>query len=170
MNTATHDLIEVFRQSMEHATRLQGQLQTLAITLVRADELPGLIGRCPYPSECQSLKDEQATIGHPVALRIRRSQLESELRQVHAVIGGHLLAAVESATRLVTDTAGGELAVRSYPFVRRVLAELARHRTMPPLSTDRPAFLTLAWQTLDAAVASLDEIRFDAQQRGRSTL
>ncbi len=115
MNTATHDLIEVFRQSVEHATRLQGQLQTLVITLVRADELPGLIGRCPYPSECQSLRDEQATIGHPLRLRIRQSQLENELRQVHAVIDGHLRAAVDAATRLVTDTAGGELAVRSYP-------------------------------------------------------
>ena len=162
MNTATHDLIEVFRQSVEHATRLQGQLQTLAITLVRADELPGLIGRCPYPSENQLLRDEQAAIGHPLRLRIRQSQLENELRQAHAAIGGHLRAAVDAASRLVIETAGGELAVRSYPFAQRVLAELARHRTMPPLLADRPAFLTLAWQTLDAAVASLDEIRFDA--------
>ena len=165
MNTATHDLIEVFRQSVEHATRLQGQLQTLAITLVRADELPGLIGRCPYPSENQLLRDEQAAIGHPLRLRIRQSQLENELRQVHAVIDGHLRAAVDAATKLVTDTAGGELAVRSYPFAQRVLAELARHRTMPPLLAARPEFLRLAWLTLDAAMASLDEIRFDARQR-----
>ena len=165
MNTANHDLIEVFRQTVERATRLQGQLQTLAITLVRADEIPGLIGRCPYPSECQSLKDEHATIGHPVALRIRRSQLENELRQAHAAIGGLLRAAVDETTRLVTETAGGELAVRSYAFAQRVLAELARHRTMPPLLAARPEFLRLAWLTLDAAMASLDEIRFDARQR-----
>ena len=165
MNTATHDLIEVFRQSVEHATKIQGQLQTLAITLVRADELPGLIGRCPYPSENQLLRDEQAAIGHPLRLRIRQSQLENELRQVHAVIDGHLRAAVDAATKLVTDTAGGELAVRSYPFAQRVLAELARHRTMPPLLAARPEFLRLAWLTLDAAMASLDEIRFDARQR-----
>ena len=65
----------------------------------------------------------------------------------------------------MADRAGGELAVRSYPFAQRVLAELARHRTMPPLLVARPEFLRLAWLTLDAAMASLDEIRFDARQR-----
>jgi hypothetical protein len=45
---------------------------------------------------------------------------------------------------------------------------LARHRVMP-FSTEsvtaRLAFLESAWQAIDAAIASLCEIRFDAQRR-----
>ena len=66
---------------------INSQLRTLTITILRADELPGLIGRCRYPSESQSLREEQATIGQPVALRVRCSQLDYELRQVNSVIG-----------------------------------------------------------------------------------
>ena len=157
--------IEDFRQAVERVASLQATLDTQTDGIARRNELPAMIGRCPYPSENQLLRDEQAAIGHPLRLRIRQSQLENELRQVHAVIDGHLRAAVDAATKLVTDTAGGELAVRSYPFAQRVLAELARHRTMPPLLAARPEFLRLAWLTLDAAMASLDEIRFDARQR-----
>lgn len=53
------------------------------------------------------------------------------------------------------------------PFARSHLRELARHRVMPPATEStntRLAFLESAWQAIDAALASLCKIRFDAGQ------
>jgi hypothetical protein len=58
--------------------------------------------------------------------------------------------------------------VKTFPFARRVLAELERHRVMLPATestTARLAFLESAWQAIDAALASLCEIRFDTLRR-----
>jgi len=68
----------------------------------------------------------------------------------------------------VCIAAGGPEAALSFPLARRVLAELERHRVMPSATetTDkRLAFIRSAWQAIDAALASLDEIRFDAHRR-----
>ena len=89
------------------SSSINSHLRTLTITILRADELPGLIGRCRYPSDSQWLREEQATIGHPVGLRIRRSQLDNELQQVNSVIGAHLRAAIEAASAHVITAAGG---------------------------------------------------------------
>jgi hypothetical protein len=46
MDTATHDSrIEAFRTTLERLDTINAQLQSLAVTLVRADELPGQIAR-----------------------------------------------------------------------------------------------------------------------------
>jgi hypothetical protein len=81
MVPATDTRIETFRQTVERLGIITAQLQTLAVTLARADELPALIARTSYPIERKLLAEEQAAIEHPVGLRIRQSQLESELRQ-----------------------------------------------------------------------------------------
>jgi hypothetical protein len=61
--------IEAFRSTLERLDTITGQLQTLAITLARADELPGLTARTFYPYDRQLLSEEQAAIGHPLRLR-----------------------------------------------------------------------------------------------------
>jgi hypothetical protein len=167
MNTATDPAIEAFRQTLDRLDGINSQLRTLTITILRADELPGLIGRCRYPSESQSLREEQAIIGQPVSLRTRRSQLDDELRQVNAVIGEHLRAAIEAATAHVIAAAGVPEAAGVYPLALRVRADLIRHRAIPPTAspTARHVFLEQAWMAIDAAMATLGEIRFGAQAR-----
>jgi hypothetical protein len=165
MDTDTR--IESFRQAMERLTLIPGQLQTLAIILTRADELPGIVARCSCRLDAAQLREEQAAIGHPLSLRLRLSQLESELRQRFSTIGDQLRVAIDAATAHVTTAAGGQDAAKSFPFVRRHLEELAMHRTMPATASTagRLVFIRSAWMALDAAMASLDEIRFDARQR-----
>jgi hypothetical protein len=165
MDTDTR--IEAFRQTVERLTLIPGQLQTLAITLARADELPGIMARCSCRLDAARLRDEQTAIGHPLSLRLRLSQLESELRQGFSTIGDQLRAAIDAATAHVNTAAGGLDAALSFPFARRHLEELAMHRTMPTTAstTGRLVFIRSAWIAIDAAMASLDEIRFDAQQR-----
>jgi hypothetical protein len=165
MDTDTR--IEAFRQTVERLTLIPGQLQTLAITLARADELPGTMARCSCRLDAARLREEQVAIGHPLGLRIRLSQLESELRQGFAAIGDQLRAAIDAAMTHVTTAAGGQDAVRSFPFARKHLEELAMHRTMPTTAstTGRIVFIRSAWLAMDAAMASLDEIRFDAGSR-----
>ena len=162
----TDPAIEAFRQTLDRLDSITSQQQTLAIALLRADELPGLIGRCRYPSESQWLREEQATIGQPVALRIRQSQLESELQQVNSVIGDHLRAAIEAASAHVITAAGGPEVAGVYPLALRVRADLIRHRAIPPTAspTARRVFLGQAWMSIDAAMATLGEIRFGVQQ------
>ncbi|MBN8459008.1 MAG: hypothetical protein J0M04_14340 [Verrucomicrobia bacterium] len=151
-----------FRQTLERLDSINSQLRTLAVIILRADERPGLIGRCRYPSESQSLREEQATIGQPVALRIRRSQLDDELRQVNAVIGEHLRAAIEAASAHAITAAGGAEAACVYPLALRIQADLTRHRAIPPTAnaSARHVFLGQAWMSIDAAMATLHEIRF----------
>lgn len=62
----------------------------------------------------------------------------------------------------VTAAAGGANAVKVFPFARRHL-----HRSLPATASTaaRLAFLRSAWFAIDAAMGSLDEIRFDARQR-----
>lgn len=170
MVPATETRIEVFRQTVERLGIISGQLDTLAVTLARADELPALIARTFYPIERKLLAEEQAAIGHPVRLRIRQSQLESELRQGWLVAIEQLRAATDAASFHVTAAAGGTEVVRTFPFARKHLEELARHRDMPATATaaTRLAFLRRAWLTIDAAVASLGEIRFETQRRRES--
>lgn len=165
MDTDTR--IEAFRQTVEHLTLIPGQLQTLAITLARADELPGIKARCACRLDAARLREEQIAIGHSLSLRFRLSQLESELRKGFSAIGDQLRAAIDAATAHVTTAAGGQNAVRSFPFARRHLEELAMHRTMPTTASTagRLVFIRSAWMAIDAAMASLDEIRFDARQR-----
>jgi hypothetical protein len=55
--------IETFRETMKRLTLIPGQLQTLAITLQRANELPGLLERCSCRLDAARLKEEQSAIG-----------------------------------------------------------------------------------------------------------
>jgi hypothetical protein len=171
MNTATDPAIEAFRQTLERLDSINSQLRTLTITILRADELPGLIGRCRYPSESQWLREEQAIIGQPVALRIRRSQLDNELQQVNSVIGDQLRAAIEAATAHVITAAGGPEVAGVFPLALRVRADLTRHRAIPPTASPsaRLVFLGQAWMAIDAAMATLHEIRFYSRERNSSS-
>ncbi len=164
MDTDTR--IEAFRQTVERLTLIPGQLQTLAITLARADELPGIMARCSCRLDAARLREEQTAIGYPMTHRIRQAQMESELRQGLFAVREQLQAAIAAATEYVGIAAGGPEAAKTYPFARRHLEELARHRVMPfstESTTARLAFLESAWQVIDAALASLCEIRYDVQ-------
>lgn len=165
----TDPTIQAFRQTLDRLDSINSQLCDLTIIILRADELPGLIGRCRYPGESQHLREEQAAIGHPASLRIRRSQVDNELRHVNAVIGEQLRAAVEAATAHVIAAAGGPEAARVYPLALRVQADLIRHRAIPPNAspTARHVFLGQAWMSIDGAMATLHEIRFGPRRRER---
>jgi hypothetical protein len=172
MNTATDIRIDAFRQTVERADTLQRQLQTLAITIARADELPGLLQGSGDGMEARWMREEQAAIEHPLALRIRHSQLESELRQIRLGVGEQLRAAHDAAAELVTAAAGGTDGVIASPFVRRHLAVLARNRSGPSLPStpeSRLEHLLSASRDIDAAMASLGEIRFDVRQRNSAS-
>jgi hypothetical protein len=58
MNRPNDIRIETFRQTVERLTNLTGALQTLAITLHRANELPGLIASTTYPTDRQRFREE----------------------------------------------------------------------------------------------------------------
>lgn len=169
MHPETDHPIEAFRQSVERLTSIPGILETLAITLARADELPSLIAQSPDPGDLQWLKEEQTAIGHPMTLRIRQAQLENELRQGMANIGESLRTAIDAAKAMVITAAGGEDAARTMPFARRHLELLSRYRSPLPATYStklRLGLFTAAWWTMDVAMSSLDEIRFDARQSG----
>ncbi len=166
MDTDTR--IEAFRQTVERLTLIPGQLQTLAITLARADELPGIMARCSCRLDAARLREEQTAIGYPMTHRIRQAQMESELRQGLFAVRDQLRAAIDAATEYVGIAAGGPDAVKTFPFARRVLAELERHRVMPMATESekaRLAFLESAWQAIDGALASLCEIQNDVRER-----
>jgi hypothetical protein len=156
--------IETFRQTVERLTLIPGALQTLAITLHRANELPGLIANTNYSIDRQRFREEQSAIGYPMTHRIRQAQMESELRQGLFTIRDQLRTAIDAATEYVGIAAGGHDAVKTHPLARRVLAELERHRVMPAATEGekvRLGFLESAWLAIDAALASLCEIRFE---------
>lgn len=168
MNRPNDIRIETFRETMERLTLLPGALQTLAITLHRANELPALLDQCSCRLDAARLREEQTAIGYPMTHRIRQAQWESELRQGLHSIREPLRAAIDAATEYVGIAAGGPDAVKTFPFARRVLAEMERHRVMPSATestTARLAFLESAWQAIDAALASLCEIQFDVLRR-----
>lgn len=153
---------------MRRLSLIPGQLDTLAITIARADELPGLIPKASYPLDRQWLQEEQTAIGHPMTLRIRQVQLENELRQGLAQIGESLRAAIDAAKAHVITAAGGAQAVEKSALGRRHLSMLTRYSSrLPPSETIqlRLGLLSTPWWVIDAAIGSLDEIRFDAQQR-----
>jgi hypothetical protein len=157
--------IETFRQTLERHNTIISQLQTLAITILRADELPGLIQRSDG-LDARWLREEQTALGHPVRLRIRRSQLDNELRQANSVIGEQLRAALDAITDMVTAAAGGPDAAMS-PFVRRHLAELAKNRSAPPVpatQASRQRRFAIALRDIDASLAALQEIRSEVRQ------
>jgi hypothetical protein len=170
MNYPNDIRIETFRQTVERLSLIPGQLNTLSVDLHRANELPDLLKQCSSRLDAARLREEQTAIGHPLSLRLRLSQLESELRQGFSATGDQLRAAIDAATAHVTTAAGGQDAVRSFPFARRHLEELAMHRTMPANASTagRLVFVRSAWMAMDAAMASLGEIRFDARQRRES--
>ena len=167
MNTP-HDVgIEAFRQTVERLATIPGQLSALSVTLARANDLPGLIAATPYPDERRRLREEQSAIGYSNTHRIRRFRLESELRQGMYAARETLRSAIDAATEYVGIAAGGPEAVRTFPFARRHLEELARHRTFLPASMSTEAalrFLESAWLAIDAAMGSLGEIRFDSEK------
>lgn len=167
MNTATDSRIEAFRQKVERLTSIPGQLQTIGITLARAIELPGIAARCACPLDTARFREEQIAIGSPLALRFRKVQLENELRQGWGVVGAKMRVASDAATGHVVTAAGGLEAAKSLPFARRHLVQLARHRHLSATAStdDRLAFLNSAWLAIDAAMASLGEIRFEARHR-----
>jgi hypothetical protein len=168
MNYPNDIRIETFRQTVERLSLIPGQLNTLSVDLHRANELPDLLKQCSSRLDAARLREEQTAIGHPSTHRIRQFKMESELRQGLYTVRDQLRAAIDAATEYVGIAAGGQEAARSFPFARRVLAEMERHRVMPPATEStkvRLAFLESAWQAIDAALASLSEIRFDAQQR-----
>jgi hypothetical protein len=166
MNRPNDVHIEAFRQGVERFKLLMARATTLDIDILRADELPSMIANPPFPYSRQSLQEEQAALGDPVRLRHRRIQLESELRQEWLVIIAQLRAATYAATMHVTAAAGGTEALRAFPFARWHLEELARHREMAATlaTADRLFFLHQTWLTIDFAVASLHEIRWDASR------
>jgi hypothetical protein len=119
-----------------------------------------------YPLDSQWLAEEKAAIGHPMTLRIRQIQLENELRQGLANIGDSLRAAIDAARDHVITAAGGAQAVEKSTLARRHQSLLTRYSRPLPASEIirlRLGLLTTAWQVIDAAISSLDEIRFDAQ-------
>ena len=82
-------------------------------------------------------------------------------------------AALDAAAQLFTVAAGGANAVMTFPFARSHLRELARYRFGPSAPATREtwlAHLRQAWRDIDAAVAALPEIRFDARRRGESLI
>ena len=163
MNTATDIRIDAFRQTVERADTLHRQLETLAITIARADELPGLLQGSGDGMEARWLREEQAAIGHPLALRIRHSQLESELRQIRVGVDEQLRAALDAAAELVTQAAGGADGVMASPFVQRHLAVLARNRSGPSLPStpeSRQRHYNTALCDIDASLAAVPEIEF----------
>ena len=157
MDTATNDSrIEAFRVMLQRLATINCQLQTLAHTLARAEEIPGLIARTSYPTERQWLIEEQTAIEHP-------------LRQGWFAIGDLLRAALDAAGQLVTTTAGDPNAAQALPVARINLEQLAQHRNLPSLTgtpESRMARLRTAWRDIDTAMACLGEIRFEARQRG----
>jgi hypothetical protein len=158
--------IHAFRQAVERLDAIPGILDTLGITIARADELPGLIARASYPLDRQWLQEEQVAIGQPMTLRIRQVQLQNGLRQGLANIGNSLHAAIDAAKSHVTAAAGGAQAAEKSTLARRHLSMLTRCSSpLPATETirSRLGLLEAAWQAIDAAIGSLDEIRFDAQ-------
>ncbi|MCX6865944.1 MAG: hypothetical protein NTV46_06935 [Verrucomicrobia bacterium] len=84
------------------------------------------------------------------------------------MLGDQMRAALDAAAHLVTQAAGGTDAVTTDPFARVLLGDLARHRNLPPLTAvpkSRQAHLRAAWMAIDAAVAAVPEIQYDARQR-----
>ena len=161
--------IETFRQTVEHLTSIPCILNTLSVTLHRANELPDLIAQARYPAELRMLKDEHAAIGYAMTHRIRQSQLENELHHGLYAAREPLREAIDSTTEHVGTAAGGPELALNFPFAGYHLNELARHRVLPPATEStaaRLAFIGSAWQAIDFAMASLDEIRFDARMRG----
>lgn len=170
MDPATNDSrIEAFRTTLERIDTITDQLQTLAITLARAEELPGLIARTFHPYDRQLLSEEQAAIGHPLRLRIRQSQLETEFRQGWVAVGDQLRLALDAAAQLVTTTAGGPNAAQALPVARINLEQLGQHRAPPATASTaaRLVFFRQAWTAIDTTLACLAEIRFEARQRTR---
>ena len=162
----TDTRIESFRQTVERLTLIPGQLDTLGIAIARADELPGLIAKASYPLDRRWLHEEQTAIGQPLTLRIRQVRWENELRQGLANIGDSLRAATDAAKAHVTTAAGGAEAVQRSPLACRHLNLLTRYSSPLPATEIirlRLRLLEAAWQAIDAAMASLDEIRFDAR-------
>ena len=166
MNRPIDIRIETFRETVKRLSLIPGALQTLDITLHRANEIPDLLKQCSCRLDAARLREEQSAIGHPLSLRIRQSQMEGELRQGLFAVREQLQAAIAAATEYVAIAAGGPDAVKTYPFAWRHLEMLTRHRAMPSSTesvTARPNFLESAWQAIDAALAALVEIRFDAR-------
>lgn len=165
----TDPSIEAFRQTVERLTLIPGQLDTLAISIARANELPGLLAKATYPSDRRWLEEEQAAIGTHLELFTKQVRLENELRQGLATIGDSLRVATDAAKAHVTTAAGGPDAVGKSPLACRHLSLLTRY-SKPLSATEsirlRLGLLTAAWQAIDAAMASLDEIRFAFHQRG----
>lgn len=161
-----HHPIDAFRESADRLMSIPGILDTLGITIARADELPGLITQASCPLDRQWLEEEQAAIGHPMKLRIQQAQLGNELRQGLANIGESLRAAIDFATEHVTTAAGGPDAIRRFPFTCRHLSMLARYRDpLPPTETIKIqlGLISAARWIIDVAMDALDEIRFEAQ-------
>ncbi|MCX6877911.1 MAG: hypothetical protein NTW21_29470 [Verrucomicrobia bacterium] len=160
--------IEDFRQAVERVATLQATLDTLTDGIVRRNELPDMIGQCGCGPLAAWLREELAASPHPLALRIRHSRLESELREVLAGVWTSMRTGLDAAAQFVTVAAGGTNAVTASPFVQRHLAELARYHSGPPhpaTPKSRQAHLRAAWMAIDAAVAAVQEIEFNVRQR-----
>lgn len=102
-----------------------------------------------------------------MTLRIRQAQLENDLRQITSVIDERLRAAIDAATAHVTTAAGGPEAARTLLLAQRVKEDLAGHRTPPTnaSSAARQVFLEKARRSLDGAMATLGEIRWEVRER-----
>ena len=77
--------------------------------------------------------------------------------------GDYLRAAIDAARTHVSTAAGGAVAAQKSPLACRHLSMLARYRNPLPASETIRLHLVLleaAWQAIDAALASLSEIRF----------
>lgn len=168
-----HNPIDAFRETADRLMSIPGILDTLEISLARAEELPGLIARSSCPLERERYREEQAALGSPSAMRARKAGFEHELRLGLLGIRQPLHDAIDAASAAVTATAGGAEAVQKLPFASRHLSMLARYRDpLPPTESIRLrlGLLEAARFVIDAAMDALDEIRFEAGEGRLSSL
>jgi hypothetical protein len=168
MNAGTDSRIDAFRQTLARADMLRAKLLTLSIELARRDELPGMIAECGCGPQAAWLRLEMTTLSHPLSIRISLVQVERELREALAGAGTAMRAALDAAAQLVTAAAGGADVVMRFPFARSHLRELARHHSGPLAPATRESWLAhlrVAWRDIDAAIAAVPEIQFDARDR-----
>lgn len=160
-----HNPIAAFRETAHRLMAIPGILDTLEISLARAEELPGLIAGTSCALERGRYREEQAALGNPAVMRARKTAFEHELRIGLLGIRESLQAAIDTAKQAVTITAGGAEAVQKLPFASRHLTMLARYREpLPPTESIklRLGLLEAARFVIDAAMDALSEIRYEA--------
>ena len=165
MRTGIDSRIDAFCQLLERADRLHGQLRSLEASILDRDDLSKRIEQSTSQHERNQLTQSLADGEHPLALRNRRVKLEIELRHVLPETIKAKREALDAASELITDAAGGTSGLTTFPFARWHVLELTRHRPGPSAQTTQAAHLAHmreALQAIDFAVAAIREIEFEA--------